>query len=56
MTKRYKSPQRSYQYRDIKNIDLDLFKQNILLSSLFLNPHPTVDGYTDQMATKIISA
>ena len=48
-------PQRSYQYRDIKNIDLDLFKQNILSSSLFSNPHPTVDGYADQMETEITS-
>ena len=54
-TKRYKSPQRTYQYRDIKNIDLDLFKQNILSSSLFSNPNPTVDGYADQMETEITS-
>ena len=37
-TKRYKSPQRTYQYRDIKSINLDLFQQNILSSSLFSNP------------------
>ena len=54
-TKRYKSPQRTYQYRDIKNIDLDLFKQNILSSSLFSDPNPTVDGYADQMETEITS-
>ena len=44
-TKRFKSPQRTFQYRDIKNIDLDLFKQNILSSSLFSNANPTVDGH-----------
>ena len=54
-TKRFKPPQRSYQYRDIKNINLDLFKQNILSSSLFSNPHPTIDGYADQMETEITS-
>ena len=54
-TKRYKSPQRTYQYRDIKNIDLDLFKQNMLSSSLFSNPNPTADGYADQMETAITS-
>ena len=48
-------PPRSYQYRDIKNIDLDLFNHNILSSSLFSNPHPTVDGYADQMETEITS-
>ena len=47
-TKCYKYPQRTYQYHDIKNIDLDLFKQNILSSPLFSNPNPTVvDGYAD---------
>ena len=56
-TKRYNPPPppRSYQYRDIKNIDLNLFKQNILSSALFSNPHPTVDGYSDQMETVITS-
>ena len=37
------------------NSDLDLFKQDILSSSLFSNPHPTVDGYADQMETEITS-
>ena len=54
-TKRFKSPQRTYQYRDIKNLDLDLFKQNILSSCLFSNRNPTVDGYADQMETEITS-
>ena len=53
--KMLQTAQRSYQYRNIKNIDLDLFNQNILSSSLFSNPHPTVDGHADQMETKITS-
>ena len=52
-TKRCKLPQRSYQYRNIKNIDLEVFKHNLLSSSLFSNPHPTVDGYIDQMESEI---
>ena len=54
-TKRVKSPQRTYQYRDIKNIDLDLFKQNILSSPLLSNPNSTVDDFADQMKTEITS-
>ena len=38
-----------------KNIDLDLFKLNILSSSLFSTPNPTVDGFADQMETEITS-
>ena len=34
-TKRYKSPQRTYHYRNIKGINLELFEQSILSSSLF---------------------
>ena len=39
------------QYQDIKSINLDSFQQNILSSSLFSNPHPTVDGFANQMET-----
>ena len=54
-TKRYKSPQRTYHYRNIKSIDLKLFEQTILSSSLFSNPDPTVDGYANQMETELTS-
>ena len=33
--KRYKSPQRTYHYRNIKGINLELFEQSILSFSLF---------------------
>ena len=46
-TKRYKSPQRTYHYRNIKGIDLELFEQSILSSSLFSSPDPLL------MATQI---
>ena len=52
-TKRYKSPQRTYHYRNIKGIDLELFEQTILSSSLFSSPDPTVDGYANQMETEL---
>ena len=51
-TKRYKSPQRTNHYRNIKSIDLELFEQAILSSSLFSSPDPTVDGYVNQMETE----
>ena len=54
-TKRYKSPQRTYHYRNIKSIDLELFEQAILSSSLFSSPDPTVDGYANQMETELTS-
>ena len=54
-TKRYKSPQRTYHYRNIKSIDLELFEQSILSSSLFSSPDPTVDGYANQMETELTS-
>ena len=54
-TKRYKSPQRTYHYRNIKSIDLELFEQTILSSSLFSSPDPTVDGYANQMETELTS-
>ena len=54
-TKRYKSPQRTYHYRNIKGIDLELFEQTILSSSLFSSPDPTVDGYANQMETELTS-
>ena len=50
-TKRYKSPQRTYHYRNIKSIDLELFEQTILSSSLFSIPDPTVDDFAIQMET-----
>ena len=55
-TKRLKSPQRTYQYRNIKDIDLQSFQHNILSSSLVSDPDPTVDGYADQMESVITSA
>ena len=55
-TKRLKSPQRTYQYRNIKDIDLKSFQHNILTSSLLTDPNPTVDGYANQMETVITSA
>ena len=54
-TKRYKSPQRTYHYHNIKGIDLELFEQTILSSSLFSSPDPTVDGYANQMETELTS-
>ena len=54
-TKRYKSPQRTYHYRNIKSINLELFEQAILSSSLFSSPDPTVDGYANQMETELTS-
>ena len=54
-TVRPKPPQRTYQYRDIKNIDLDIFKQKIESSSLFSDPAPTVDGFVNQMESNITS-
>ena len=54
-TKRYKSPQRTYHYRNIKSIDLELFEQTILSSSLFSSPDSTVDGYANQMETELTS-
>ena len=54
-TKRFKSPQRTYQYCNIKGIDLELFEQTILSSSLFSSPDPTVDGYANQMETELTS-
>ena len=49
-------PQRTYQYRNIKDIDLKSFQHNILTSSLLTDPNPTVDGYANQMETVITSA
>ena len=54
-TKRYKSPQRTYHYRNIKGINLELFEQSILSSSLFSSPDPTVDGFANQMETELTS-
>ena len=54
-TKRYKSPQRTYHYRNIKGIDLELFEQTILSSSLFSSLDPTVDGFANQMETELTS-
>ena len=54
-TKRYKSPQRTYHYRNIKGIDLELFEQTILSSSVFSSPDPTVDGFANQMETQFNS-
>ena len=54
-TKRFKSPQRTYHYRNIKSIDLELFERNILSSSLFTSPDPTVDSYANQMETELTS-
>ena len=54
-TKRYKSPQRNYHYRNIEGIDLELFEQTILSSSLFSSQDPTVDGYANQMKTELTS-
>ena len=54
-TKRYKSPQRTYHYRNIKSIHLKLFEQTILSSSFFSSPDPTVDGYANQMETELAS-
>ena len=54
-TRRQKPPRRSYQYRNLKDIDLTSFQQQILASSLFTNPNPTVDGFEQQMENTIIS-
>ena len=54
-TKRYKSPQRTYHYRNIEGIDLELFEQTILSSSLFSSPDSTVDGFANQMETELTS-
>ena len=54
-TKRQKPPRRSYQYRNLKDIDLTSFQQKILASSLFTNPNPTVDGFEQQMENTITS-
>ena len=54
-TVRPKPPQRTYQYRDIKNINLDIFKQTIESSTLFSDPAPTVDGFVNQMESNITS-
>ena len=53
--KHHKSPQRTYHYRNIKSIDLELFELTILSSSLFSSPEPTVDGYANQMETELTS-
>ena len=53
-TKRFNPPE-IISVLGYKNIDLDLFYQNILSSSLLSNLHPTVDGYADQMKTEITS-
>ena len=44
-----------YHYRNIKRIDLELFEQAILSSSLLSSPDPTVDGYANQMETELTS-
>ena len=54
-TRRQKPPRRSYQYRNLKDIDLTSFQQQILASSLFTNPNPTVDGFEQQMENTITS-
>ena len=54
-TVRPKPPKRTYQYRDIKNINLDIFKQKIESSSLISDPAPTVDGFVNQMESNITS-
>ena len=54
-TKRFKSSQRTYHYRNIKSIDLELFEQTILSSSLFSGPDPTFDDYANQMETELTS-
>ena len=54
-TIRPKPPHRKYQYRDIKNINLSIFKQKIDSSTLFFHPAPTVDGFVDQMESNITS-
>ena len=54
-TKRYKYPQRTYHYRNIKGIDLEIFEQTILSSSLFSSPDPTVNGFANQMETELTS-
>ena len=54
-TRRQKPPRRSYQYRNLKDIDLDSFQQQILASSLFTDPDPSVDGFEQQMENTITS-
>ena len=54
-TKRQKPPRRSYQYRNIKDIDLVSFQQKILASSLFTDPDPSVDGFEQRMENTITS-
>ena len=54
-TKCYKSPQRTHHYCNIKGIDLELFEQTILSSSLFSSPDPTVNGFANQMETELTS-
>jgi hypothetical protein len=54
-TKRQKPPRRSYQYRNIKDIELVSFQQRILASSLFTDPDPSVDGFEQQMEDTITS-
>ena len=54
-TRRQKPPRRSYQYRNLKDIDLDSFQQQILASFLFTDPDPTVDGFEQQMENTITS-
>ena len=54
-TKRYKSPQRTYHYRNIRSIELELFEQTILSSSLFSSLDSTVDGFANQMETELAS-
>ena len=54
-TRRQKPPRRSYQYRNLKDIDLTSFQQQILASSLVTNPNPTVDGFEQQMENTITS-
>ena len=40
---------------NLKDIDLTSFQQEILASSLFTNPNPTVDGFEQQMENTITS-
>ena len=54
-TKRYKCPQRTHHFRNIKGINLELFEQSILSSSLFSSTDPTVDGFANQMGTELTS-
>ena len=54
-TRRQKPPRRSYQYRNLKDIDLDSFQLQILASSLFTDPDPSVEGFEQQMENTITS-